>query len=97
MKTDSEIRFYFPWAERNPERRFYSNGSTVFRSGLELPLRDCFAGELVEAIIDAAEHANRADRAIGQNDGMEYDRAADILLHQFQRISRVNFQGGHRR
>ena len=96
MKPDSEIRFYFPWAEGNPERRFHSNRSAVFHGGLELPLGNCFAGKLVEAIIDAAEHANPADCTIGKDDGMQYDRAADILLHQFQRISRVNFQCGHR-
>ena len=83
--------------EGNPKSSFHSDRSTVFCGGLELPLCNGFAGELIEAIIDATQHAHRSYRAIGEDDGMEDDSAANILPHQFQRISGIDFASGDRR
>src|ERR1700733_4333337 len=95
--SSSEIGASFARAERNPEGGFHGNRRSVFHRGLKLPLGDRVAGELVQPIIYAAQHAHRAYPAIGEDDGMQDDGAGKILPHQFQRIGWVNFTRGHRR
>src|SRR5271166_4612699 len=92
-----EIRFCLCGLERNPESGFDRDGGAVFRGGLKLPLGDGVAGESVQTIIHAAQHAYRAYRAVGEDDGVKDDSASYILLHQLQWIRRVHFARGHRR
>jgi hypothetical protein len=75
---------------------FHVDGRAIFRGGIEFPLRDGFGGEAIEARIDAAQHANIADRAIGVNHGVEDHRTPDIFLHELLRIGGIDFARGLR-
>ena len=52
--------------------------------------------ELIEAGVDAAQDADFADTPIGLDDGVENHRARDVLLHEFERISGIDFTRGLR-
>jgi hypothetical protein len=91
----SEVRLHR--TEGNPESCFHIDGGAILCSGLELPLGDSFAGELVEAVVDAAQHAHFAYASVGVDDGVEDDGAAYVLAHEFQGISGIDFAGGHGR
>ena len=79
--------------EGNPESCFDVHGGAVLCGGLELPFGDCFSGELVYLVVDAAEHADVADRAVGVDYAIKDHGAADVLPHQFQRIRGIDFTG----
>ena len=57
-QTTKQTRNLIPrcpgWVEGNLKCRFDIDRGAAFRSGLKLPLRDRFAGILVEAVVDTA-------------------------------------------
>ena len=60
-------------------------------AGWNCHLADRFAGELGEAIVDSAQHAHVAHRAVGVDDPVKDDCAAHVLPHQFQWIGGIDF------
>ena len=76
------------------ERRFDLDWRAVFHGRLEFPLRDRLAGESVEAVVDAAQNAHVADSAIGVDDGVQNYRATDVFVHEFERVSWIDFSRG---
>jgi len=81
--------------ERNPESCFYIHRRAVLCGGLELPLGDGFGGELSETIVDSAQYAHAADRAVGVDDPVQDDRAAHVLAHQLERVGGIDLARGY--
>src|SRR5579864_7546029 len=82
--------------ERNLECGLHIDGGAIFHGGLELPLRDCLTGELVEAVVDTADDAHVVDSAVGANDRVEDHGAGDVLAHELSRVGRIDFARGSR-
>lgn len=61
------------------------------RGGFELPMREGVAGVPVEPFVYAAQHADLGDGTIGADDGAQGDCAPDVLAHELERISGIDF------
>ena len=65
--------------------------------GFELPVRKRLTGIVVQAIVDAAQDADIGDRAIRADYGAYGHGACNVLPHEFERISGIDFMQGARR
>ena len=89
-----EISAHAGGAKGDLERGLDVDGRAIFHGGLELPFRNCLAGELVEAVVNAAENTHVADGAIGVDDRVEDHGSGYVLAHELQRVGGINFSRG---
>src|SRR5271168_3850290 len=81
-----KISAYPRWPKWNLKRRLNVHRRAVFCSGLKLPLRERQAGELIEALIDSAQHPHISHTSIGVDNRIEDHRPGHILPHKLQRV-----------
>src|SRR5207244_2970573 len=78
--SGSEVRPHRP--ERNLKGGLYVDGRAVLGGGIELPSGKGLAGELVQAIVDAAQNPDISYPAVSVNHCVKNYYPGDILAHQ---------------
>src|ERR1700722_7304308 len=72
-------------------------GGPIFQCGLKSPPCQRILRVLIETLVDPLKHTNFAYAAITADHGIESDVASDIMPHEFERISGIDFLYGDRR